>query len=90
MATVAASDSLTPGQLFGRYLVVDRVGVGGVGEVYAAYDPSLDRRIALKVMRGSEDDETSSRGAAGLIREAKALASLSHPNVVTVHEVGHE
>ncbi len=90
MAEVEGSDSLRPGQLFGRYLVVDRVGAGGVGEVYAAYDPSLDRRIALKVMRPGSDDEESSRGAAGLVREAKALASLSHPNVVTVHEVGQE
>ncbi len=90
MGPSVESDSLLPGQLFGRYLIVDRVGAGGVGEVYAAYDPSLDRRIALKVMRSGADDEVSSRGAAGLVREAKALASLSHPNVVTVHEVGHE
>lgn len=90
MKASAASDSLQAGQLFGRYLIVDRVGAGGVGEVYAAYDPSLDRRIALKVMREGPDDEASSQGAAGLVREAKALASLSHPNVVTVHEVGQE
>ncbi len=90
MAASEPSDSLLPGQLFGRYLVVDRVGAGGIGEVYAAYDPSLDRRIALKVMQGGADEETSSQGAAGLVREAKALASLSHPNVVTVHEVGQE
>lgn len=90
MAASAASDSLLAGQLFGRYLIVDRVGAGGVGEVYSAYDPSLDRRIALKVMREGADDKASSQGAAGLVREAKALASLSHPNVVTVHEVGQE
>lgn len=90
MAPSTKSDSLQAGQLFGRYLVVDRVGAGGVGEVYAAYDPSLDRRIALKVIRAGDDDEASSQGAAGLVREAKALASLSHPNVVTVHEVGQE
>ncbi|MGH1343672.1 MAG: tetratricopeptide repeat protein [Nannocystales bacterium] len=89
MAASEESGSLQAGQLFGRYLIVDQVGAGGVGEVYAAYDPSLDRRIALKVIRGAVDDDTS-QGAAGLVREAKALASLSHPNVVTVHEVGQE
>ncbi|MEM6995908.1 MAG: hypothetical protein AAF721_35685, partial [Myxococcota bacterium] len=43
-----SSPSLGPGRMFGRYLVVERVGAGGVGEVYAAYDPNLDRRVALK------------------------------------------
>ncbi|MEM6290076.1 MAG: tetratricopeptide repeat protein [Myxococcota bacterium] len=83
-------ESLEGGQLFGRYLIVDRVGAGGVGEVFAAYDPTLDRRVALKVMRISPGGSSSSHGEAGLVREAKALASLSHPNVVTVHEVGRE
>ncbi|MBV1862559.1 MAG: serine/threonine-protein kinase [Nannocystaceae bacterium] len=83
---------LGPGQLFGRYLIVQRVGAGGVGEVYSAYDPSLDRRVALKVLRSSPDEDatTASDRQASLVREAKALASLSHPNVVTVHDVGRE
>lgn len=83
---------LGPGQLFGRYLIVQRVGAGGVGEVYSAYDPALDRRVALKVLRKSpnEDATTASDRQASLVREAKALASLSHPNVVTVHDVGRE
>lgn len=83
---------LGPGQLFGRYLIVQPVGAGGVGEVYSAYDPALDRRVALKVLRKGphEDAATASERQASLVREAKALASLSHPNVVTVHDVGRE
>lgn len=84
------ADPLAPGQLFGRYLIVDRVGAGGVGEVYAAYDPALDRRIALKVLRAADSSSATADQHASLIREAKALASLSHPNVVTVHDVGRE
>ena len=85
-------EALGPGQLFGRYLIVARVGAGGVGEVYAAYDPVLDRRVALKVLRtaGGESATADSHRHASLVREAKALASLSHPNVVTVHDVGQE
>ncbi len=88
----ATGPRLGPGQLFGRYLIVQRVGAGGVGEVYSAYDPALDRRVALKVLRSSPDEDatTASDRQASLVREAKALASLSHPNVVTVHDVGRE
>ncbi|MGH1340214.1 MAG: tetratricopeptide repeat protein [Nannocystales bacterium] len=91
-AETAADPRLGPGQLFGRYLIVQRVGAGGVGEVYSAYDPALDRRVALKVLRSSPDEDatTASNRQASLVREAKALASLSHPNVVTVHDVGRE
>ena len=76
-------DTLAPGEVHGRFTVLTAIGSGGMGQVYAAYDPTLDRRIALKVLHdgGSSDDR------ARLVREAKALARLSHPNVVTVHEV---
>ena len=68
----------------GRFRVLDVIGQGGMGRVYAAYDPQLDRRVALKVLLEPE----SSRGRPRLVREAHALAKLSHPNVVAVHEVG--
>lgn len=67
----------------GRYRVERELGAGGMGVVYAAHDPELDRRVALKVLR-NVDEESRAR----LRREARAMARLSHPNVVTVYEVG--
>ncbi|HWB79845.1 MAG TPA: serine/threonine-protein kinase [Nannocystaceae bacterium] len=69
----------------GRFLVLDVIGRGGMGTVYRAYDPRLDRRVAVKVLR-SDLAMTTER----LEREAQALARLSHPNVVTIHEIGDD
>ncbi len=81
---------LRAGDHLGRYVVLEMIGAGGMGEVYAAYDPQLDRRIALKVIRPSTSDDhetvTSARGR--LLREAQAMAQLSHPNVISVFDVG--
>ena len=74
------------GGKLGRYLVLERIGSGGMGVVYAAYDPVLDRRIAVKLLRGG--DAEASAGRARMEREAQALARLSHANVITVHDVG--
>ena len=64
-------------------MVLERVGSGGMGVVYAAYDPQLDRKVALKLMhRGGAD------ASARLLREAQAAARLTNPNVITVHDVG--
>jgi eukaryotic-like serine/threonine-protein kinase len=85
----AGTRGLARGATVGRYVILDLVGRGGMGEVYAAYDPQLDRKVALKLLH-----ETAARGAAGstarerLLREAKAIARLSHPNVVVVHDAG--
>ena len=69
----------------GRFTIVRELGAGGMGVVYVAYDEQLDRRVAVKLLRGSDSDvEAKLR----LQREAQAMARLSHPNVVTVHEVG--
>jgi predicted Ser/Thr protein kinase len=68
----------------GRYLITGELGQGGMGVVFAAHDPDLDRRIALKVLRGGGSDAARAR----LLREARAMAKLSHPAVVVVHEVG--
>jgi WD40 repeat protein/predicted Ser/Thr protein kinase len=71
----------------GRFTVVRKLGVGGMGIVYMAYDEQLDRRVAVKLLRSS----TSSEARLRFEREAQAMARLSHPNVVAVHEVGtHE
>lgn len=76
-------DAVAPAQTLGRYLVLSEVGRGGMGRVYAAYDPRLDRRVAVKVLHAGDGPKERKR----FLREAKALARLSHPNVVTVHEV---
>ncbi len=74
--------------VIGRYLVVERLGAGGMGIVYAAYDPELDRKIALKLLFSREASDAERHR---LVREAKALAKLSHPNVVHVYDAGeHE
>jgi tetratricopeptide (TPR) repeat protein/predicted Ser/Thr protein kinase len=74
----------------GRFTILDRLGEGGMGVVYTAYDDQLDRKIAVKVLRG-EATRQDSMGRTRLLREAQAMARLSHPNIVTVHEVGdHE
>jgi tetratricopeptide (TPR) repeat protein len=78
--------ALAPGARVDRYQILGGVGRGGMGEVYAAYHPDLDRRIALKVVSamGANAPERRSR----LLREARAIARLSHPNVVAVHDAG--
>lgn len=71
----------------GRYDVLEFVGEGGMGTVYAAHDPRLDRKVAIKLLRNASREP---RRRARLVREAKALARLSHAHVVTVHEVWDE
>ncbi len=76
-----------PGTPVGRYLILHTIGVGGMGSVHAAYDPELDRKVAIKILHpvvaaGARDAQER------LLREARALAQLSHPNVVAVHDVG--
>ena len=77
---------LAPGARVDRYQILGPVGRGGMGEVYAAYHPDLDRRIALKIVFESGADASERR--ARLLREARAIARLSHPNVVTVFDAG--
>ena len=82
---IASVTELEKGQVLGRYVVLDRLGAGGMGVVYSAYDPTLDRKVAIKLVRAARADE---RAKARLLREARAMARLHHPNVVTVHDVG--
>ncbi|MFY0533205.1 serine/threonine-protein kinase [Nannocystis pusilla] len=79
----APADAL-PQQL-GRYHVLARLGSGGMGVVYSAYDPDLDRRVAVKLLR---PDHRGRDSQIRLLREAQALARLSHPNVVQVYDTG--
>jgi tetratricopeptide (TPR) repeat protein len=79
-----------PGTLISRYVVLGQIGAGGMGVVLAAFDPELGRRIALKILRPRRAKKGGERtpAASRLIREAQAIARLSHPNVVSVHDVG--
>jgi serine/threonine protein kinase len=98
-ATIASDDAtrrgrsrreaeLGRGDTIGRYLILQRIGAGGMGVVYAAFDPELDRRVALKLVRGHLEGTHASRGEQRLLREAQAMARLSHPNVIAVHDAG--
>ncbi len=84
----AAKPSITVGTVVGRFVVVDFLGAGGMGEVYAAYDPNLERKVAIKFLRreflGRDKQEIA---AERMRREARLVAKLSHPNVVTVYEI---
>jgi len=80
-----ASAAVEPGTRIGRYVVTGRLGEGGMGMVCSAWDPDLDRKVAVKILRARDDSE---RARSRLLREAQALARLSHPNVVNVHDVG--
>ncbi|MCP3100326.1 tetratricopeptide repeat protein [Myxococcus sp. K15C18031901] len=82
----APAQALVAGTHVSRYIVRESLGSGAMGVVYAADDPELGRRVALKVLRpeGRHREELQQR----LLREAQALARLSHPNIVTLYDVG--
>ncbi|MBX7083196.1 MAG: protein kinase [Nannocystaceae bacterium] len=82
----AAHDHDAVPDRIGRYRVLECIGHGGMGVVYAAHDDELDRTVALKVLR--RELAPGSRGRQRLLREAQAAAKLAHPNVVHVYEVG--
>jgi Tol biopolymer transport system component len=79
---------LAPGSRLGPYEIVSRLGQGGMGVVFRARDTKLDRDVAVKVLPRNlaEDPEALSR----FEREAKAVAALSHPNILAIHEFGHD
>ncbi len=88
-AGVMAPRRLDRGVCVGRFVILDRVGEGGMGVVYKAYDPDLERAVALKFLHVTTGDSQPSSGRRErLLREAKALARLSHPNVLAVYDVG--
>jgi len=81
-------EKLQPGDVLGRFVVLGRQGSGGMGVVYAAYDPELDRKVALKILRSDADRSLKEELRTRLLREAQAMARLSHPNVIPVYDVG--
>jgi tetratricopeptide (TPR) repeat protein/predicted Ser/Thr protein kinase len=78
---------LAAGAAVGRYRIERLLGQGGMGMVYAAHDPELDRRVAVKVIR-PELARHGAQIAARMAREARAMAQVAHPNVIAVHDVG--
>ena len=78
---------MAAGHKVGRFTLLTRLGVGAMGVVYSAYDPELDRKIAVKLLRAPQGKH-GARGQARLMREAQAMARLNHPNVAVVHDVG--
>src|SRR5215510_876466 len=78
---------LTAGTKFGPYEIIALIGAGGMGEVYRAKDTRLDRTVAIKVIPShrSEDGNLKSR----FEREARAISSLTHPNICSLYDIGH-
>jgi serine/threonine protein kinase/tetratricopeptide (TPR) repeat protein len=81
--------TLTPGTEIGRYRIVELIGAGGMGVVYAAHDAALDREVALKVLRHDLAGDPAML-AERLVRESRLMAKASHPAVITVHDVGRD
>ncbi len=77
------AEGLPRGTCIGRYVITGELGVGGMGVVYAAYDPDLCRCVAIKLLRGNSAD-----AHARFLREAQSMARLSHENVIAVYDVG--
>jgi tetratricopeptide (TPR) repeat protein len=92
VSTPLAHELLAPGTEVGRYRIVQRLAIGGMGVVFKAYDPELSRHVALKLVQQTSIDLDQHRAAEEygqrLLREAQALARLSHPNVVAAFDVG--
>jgi tetratricopeptide (TPR) repeat protein/tRNA A-37 threonylcarbamoyl transferase component Bud32 len=81
-------DVIGPGARFDRFVVVRRLGSGASSDVYEAYDPVLDRDVALKVLAPLAAYRSEAGQLRAALREARAMARLSHPNIVPVHDVG--
>ena len=80
--------ALTALTRLGRFEILNKLGSGGMGEVYRARDTRLDRDVAIKVLSPSLSQDA--QALARFQREAKAIAALSHPNLVTLHDIGTE
>ena len=74
------------GQVIGHYRVIEKIGSGGMGDVFRARDERLGRDVALKLIRPTSNDNPDHRRRFEL--EARAAASLNHPNICTIYEIG--
>jgi serine/threonine protein kinase len=84
MTTPPAGHDNIVGQTLGHYRIVERIGAGGIGEVYRAHDEHLDRDVAIKVLPSDALSDKSSRR--GFRKEALALSKLNHPNIATIYD----
>ena len=80
--------ALTSGTKLGPYEIVSPLGAGGMGEVYRAKDTRLDRTVAVKILPSHLSDNPDAKQR--FDREARAISSLNHPNICTLHDVGHQ
>jgi serine/threonine protein kinase/tetratricopeptide (TPR) repeat protein len=80
-------DLIAAGTRFGPYEIVSLVGEGGMGQVYRATDPRLGREVAIKIL--AKDSTNDSEASGRFEREARAVASLSHPNILSIHDFGN-
>jgi hypothetical protein len=87
-AGMGAHLDLKPGIKIGRFVISHEIGRGGMGVVFAARDPHLDRPAAIKLLHGTGGDEPVARAQERLLAEARAMARLDHPNIIKVYEAG--
>ena len=87
-AGLGAHLDLKPGTKIGRFVISHEIGRGGMGVVFAARDPHLDRPAAIKLLHGTGGDEPVARAQERLLAEARAMARLDHPNIIKVYEAG--
>src|SRR6478609_8116449 len=76
---------MDPGQVFLHYRIAEKIGQGGMGEVYRADDLKLARPVAIKVVPAGAGDDAAAR--LRLVREARSASALNHPNIVTIHAI---
>jgi Tol biopolymer transport system component len=83
-----ANESLTPGTRLGAYEILAPLGAGGMGEVYRARDTRLGREVALKILHSRYASDATRRER--FLREARAVSSLNHPNIVSLYDIGSD
>ncbi|MBN1205816.1 MAG: serine/threonine protein kinase [Myxococcaceae bacterium] len=87
-ATDESAYQLERGTRIERYILLKPLGQGGMGVVYSAYDPDLDRKVAVKLLHPDKSTPDGNSARAWMMREAQAMARITHPNVISVYDVG--